>query len=116
MHWRGSPARFVSDQVQLPVLIGEFSLALTGCVGWISGVGLAPDLPAASCQRVPCPTTYHNHTPGTASAGGPDADGTCPVGLLPELGAPAGPLEPDAFYKLLAEYTLYGLEASAGWM
>lgn len=89
---------------------------MTDCIVWLNGVGLASPLPASSCARVPCPTTYNALVPGTASAGGPATDGTCPVGVLPRDGTPVGPLNATEFYSLLAEYALWAHEASAGWM
>ena len=103
----------------LPVMVGEWSTALTDCEPWLNGLGLGSGALGthvqAACSRVPCPTTFNNLTEGAWLTGGPDKDGTCPMGLLPKDGAPIGPLEGEEFYKLLTEYMVGSYETSAGW-
>ena len=66
------------------VQVGEWSLAITDCMTWVNGVGLASGAVAGSvpdeCEWVACPSTYNEHVHGTSSLGGPTIDGKCPVG------------------------------------
>eukprot|EP00322_Chrysochromulina_rotalis_P001082 CAMPEP_0115833252 /NCGR_PEP_ID=MMETSP0287-20121206/3076_1 /TAXON_ID=412157 /ORGANISM="Chrysochromulina rotalis, Strain UIO044" /LENGTH=561 /DNA_ID=CAMNT_0003286659 /DNA_START=75 /DNA_END=1760 /DNA_ORIENTATION=- len=98
----------------LPVMIGEWSLAITNCMTWLNGVG-KDFAPSSICSRVPCPTRYNELVPKTESVGGPDAEGLCPVGKLPQDGAvPMGPHSPDAFYRLLATSMMAAYERGGG--
>lgn len=114
--------REVHDQV-LPVMVGEWSLALDLCMIWVNGVGIHPDIPPLTrligdgvCQRVTCPTTYNNVTIGTSDVGGPNEEGLCPTGPTLEKVAPLGPLQPKEFYKRFAAYMLSAYSTSAGWI
>lgn len=98
----------------LPILVGEWSIAMTDCMTWLNGVGL-PASKGVTCHRVPCPTTYNNVTAGTSAVGGPDEEGMCPVGPPPEKVAPWGPLQPEEFYKKMSAYMLSAYATSAGW-
>ena len=105
----------------LPVIVGEWSVALTDCAMWLNGVGLASGYantngPSADCARVPCPTRYNPLPRGASLEGGPSADGTCPTGPLPSETAPLGPMGADAFYALFTEYVMAAAEGSAGWL
>ena len=103
----------------LPVMVGEWSTAVTDCATWLNGLGQASGADAtgvhAKCSRVPCPTRFNNLTRGASETGGPDADGNCPTGYAVDSGAPRGPLEAHVFYKRMTEYMLYAYETSAGW-
>ncbi|KAG8465233.1 hypothetical protein KFE25_012596 [Diacronema lutheri] len=106
----------------LPTVVGEWSLAVTDCMTFLNGVGAgsATTSPAA-CGRVRCPETFGKLPRYVGSGGplprgargGPDAAGMCPVG---PHSAPRGPLEYDAFYRLLVAYAVSSFEVSAGWI
>lgn len=104
-----------------PVMVGEWSAAMTDCATWINGVGLATGYDAllginrGACSRVPCPNRFSNLTEGATLSGGPDEAGMCPTGELVDKGGPAGKLGSDAFYALLTEYMVGAYESSAGW-
>ena len=104
----------------LPVMVGEWSVALTDCAPWLNGVGLSTGDAntgiQAQCVRVPCPTRFNDLPPGVSLHGGPDADGLCTTGLLPSQGSPMGALPADDFYRLLTEYMMAAFEDSAGWL
>uniref|UniRef100_A0A7S0P5Q7 glucan 1,3-beta-glucosidase n=1 Tax=Calcidiscus leptoporus TaxID=127549 RepID=A0A7S0P5Q7_9EUKA len=103
----------VNGATSLRVVVGEWSLARTECIMWLNGVGFTPTRPA-TCSRVRCPQEYGQLREGVAVPGGPDADGLCPVGLLPEQGAPPGPFAPNEFYSLLADFSMASAEGSVG--
>jgi len=104
----------------VPVMVGEWSIALTDCAHWVNGVGLASGEAntgfSASCSRVPCPTRFNPLPRGATLDGGPDADGYCSTGLLPTSGGPLGPLTAEVFYALFTEYMMAAAEQSAGWL
>ena len=72
---------------------------------WLNGLGQSSGADgtgvSARCSRVDCPHRFNALRQGVTAPGGPDADGKCPTGLLPEEGAPDGPLAADEFYKAM---------------
>ena len=107
-----------------PVMVGEWSLALSDCATWLNGLGLGSGAVGTGvhgdCSRVACPSRFNNLSEGVSIAGGPDGHGMCPTGLLPSAGGPWGALAPGPFYALLAEYmvgllTTYLLTFSTWW-
>mmetsp|Transcript_23280 Transcript_23280/g.78231 ORF Transcript_23280/g.78231 Transcript_23280/m.78231 type:complete len:637 (+) Transcript_23280:3-1913(+) len=114
--------REMADEA-VPVVVGEWSTAVSDCMTWLNGLGVPVGWSdPADCARVPCPTTFSNGSlpafvqegrdPPPGAAGGPDKEGLC--GVDPSA-PPRGPLDYDAFYRTFYAYAMGGYEASAGW-
>lgn len=101
----------------LPTMVGEWSLAVTDCQGWLSA-GYGNDMIFSSwggtkCGHVPCPSTYGRLPDGATIEGNNGAPaGECPVDPPKP---PWGPLDREEFYKTLALYQMRGYERSLGW-
>ena len=87
----------VEEEVDFPVIAGEWSLAMDTCAMWLLGFNdMQPGEPRAICDMVPCPCTGHNDnaiadtgksTMDSCYLAGEDDDGS--------FDHPGLPLDPD---------------------
>jgi len=51
--------RTMEQIAQIPIVVGEWSLAKDNCAMWINGLNdNVPSYPKLPCQRIPCPASY----------------------------------------------------------
>ncbi|EOD13056.1 hypothetical protein EMIHUDRAFT_445914 [Emiliania huxleyi CCMP1516] len=113
--------RTMEEQLDMPMIVGEWSLATDNCAMWLNGLNdNLPGYPKVSCAMVPCPEPYMGEQPGAP----PDAEaplqgpygtgvsgpmfGKCPVGM------PWGTQENETMSRLANRY-FKSFSAGHGW-
>ncbi|KAL1507112.1 hypothetical protein AB1Y20_007968 [Prymnesium parvum] len=113
----------MEDLVDMPIIVGEWSLATDNCAMWLNGFNdNLPGYPKVSCQMMPCPAPYMGWSqpgcppdaslplqgPFGTGVSGPE-NGKCPIGVQ------WGDSEQSAM-TALASKQIHSFNQGHGWM